>query len=204
MFPLGTVLVPSMMLPLRIFEPRYQEMVRRSVAANGEFGVVLIARGSEVGGGDVRHDVGTVAHIMGLQPLTDGGFLIQALGGRRILVDEWLPDDPYPQAIVSDYPELDPEPGLEERHDANVTLLRRVLALAAELGDAAAPATVELVNDPVAAAYQAASLAGLGPADLYDLLREAGPTSRAERLHQLLADRESLLEMRVAELRGNG
>ncbi|MCU1345025.1 MAG: peptidase family protein [Acidimicrobiia bacterium] len=203
MFPLGLVLVPSMMLPLRIFEPRYQEMVRACVASNGEFGVVLIARGSEVGGGDVRYDIGTVAQIMGLQPRTDGGFHISALGVRRIMVEEWLPDDPYPRALVSDYPELEPEPDFAERHAANVVLMRRVLALAAELGDPAPPATVDIVEDPVAAGYQMASLAGLGPADLYELLREPGPSARAERLLQMLGDQRLLLEMRLAELGGD-
>jgi Lon protease-like protein len=202
MFPLGVVLVPSMMLPLRVFEPRYQALMRACVADNGtgEFGVVLIARGSEVGGGDVRYDVGAVAQIMALQPLTDGGFHVQALGVRRLLVEEWLPDDPFPRALVSDYPDLEPEPDFEERHSANVVLFRRVLALAGELGDPAPPSTVDLAGDPVAASYQMASLAGLGPADLYDLLREPGPSSRAERLQQLLADQRLLLEMRLAEL----
>jgi Lon protease-like protein len=193
-----------MVLPLRIFEPRYQAMIRDCVAGNGEFGVVLIARGSEVGGGDVRYDVGTVAQIVGLQPNTDGGFHVQAMGVRRLLVEDWLPDDPYPRAIVADYPELEPEPDFEARHQANVVLLRRVLALAAELGDASPPADAELVEDPAAAAYQMASLAGLGPADLYDLLREAGPSPRAERLQDLLADQRLLLEMRLAELGRDG
>jgi Lon protease-like protein len=141
---------------------------------------------------------------MGLQPLTDGGFHLQALGVRRILVEEWLPDNPYPRALVSDYPDLEPEPDFAERHAANVVLFRRVLALAAELGDPSPPATVDLADDPVVAAYQAASLAGLGPADLYDLLREPGPSSRSEKLQQLLADQRLLLEMRLAELRGDG
>src|SRR3954447_11618971 len=108
MFPLGLVLVPSMMLPLRVFEPRYQEMVRACVADDGEFGVVLIARGSEVGGGDVRYDVGTVAQIMAVPPRTDGGFHLQALGTRRIRVAEWLPDAPYPKAMVTDFPDVEP------------------------------------------------------------------------------------------------
>ena len=204
MFPLGMVLVPSMMLPLRVFEPRYQALVRACVGEDGtgEFGVVLIARGSEVGGGDVRYDLGTVAQIMALQPRTDGGFHLQALGVRRILVEEWLPDDPYPRALVSDYPDLAPEPDFEERHAANVVLFRRVLALAAELGDPAPPSTVEVAGDPLAATYQVASMAGVGPADLYELLREPGPSSRAERLQRLLADQRLLLEMRLAELGG--
>ena len=64
MFPLGTVLFPSVFLPLHVFEPRYQELTRDCLAGDNEFGVVLIERGSEVGGGDARFDVGTVARII--------------------------------------------------------------------------------------------------------------------------------------------
>lgn len=53
MFPLGTVLLPGAILPLHVFEPRYQQLVRDCLdAPEHEFGVVLIDRGSEVGGGD--------------------------------------------------------------------------------------------------------------------------------------------------------
>ena len=61
MFPLGTVLFPHALLPLHVFEPRYRVMTERVLKATREFGVVLIERGSEVGGGDTRFDVGTVA-----------------------------------------------------------------------------------------------------------------------------------------------
>ena len=63
MFPLGTVLFPHMGLPLHVFEARYQALTRDCLDGNGEFGVVLIERGSEVGGGDTRFGVGTVALI---------------------------------------------------------------------------------------------------------------------------------------------
>ncbi|MEY2464632.1 MAG: ATP-dependent Lon protease, partial [Acidimicrobiaceae bacterium] len=63
MFPLGTVLFPSVFLPLHVFEPRYREMTRHCLDTQREFGVVLIERGSEVGGDDVRTQVGTVARI---------------------------------------------------------------------------------------------------------------------------------------------
>ena len=64
MFPLGTVLLPFAHLPLHIFEPRYRALVKDCLAGDGEFGVVLIERGHEVGGGDVRFGVGTVARIV--------------------------------------------------------------------------------------------------------------------------------------------
>ena len=67
-FPLGSVLFPGMPLPLRVFEPRYVAMIA-SVLGNAEreFGVVLIERGSEVGGGDVRfrHRHGRARHLGG-------------------------------------------------------------------------------------------------------------------------------------------
>src|SRR5439155_458702 len=61
MFPLGTVLFPFVVLPLHVFEPRYRALTRDCLAGSGEFGVVLIERGLEVGGGDERFPVGTVA-----------------------------------------------------------------------------------------------------------------------------------------------
>ncbi|MEN3314917.1 MAG: uncharacterized protein V7605_1151, partial [Acidimicrobiaceae bacterium] len=54
MFPLGTVLFPGLALPLHVFEPRYQSLVQACLDGDGHFGIVLIERGSEVGGGDVR------------------------------------------------------------------------------------------------------------------------------------------------------
>ena len=54
MFPLGTVLLPGGVLPLHVFEPRYRKMVTDCVESpDHEFGVVLIERGSEVGGGEL-------------------------------------------------------------------------------------------------------------------------------------------------------
>ena len=59
MFPLQSVLVPGAIVPLHVFEERYRTLVDRCVAMQEDFGVTLISRGSEVGGGDVRTDVGT-------------------------------------------------------------------------------------------------------------------------------------------------
>ena len=65
MFPLGTVLLPTGILPLHVFELRYRRMIEECLAADTpEFGVVMIERGREVGGGDQRSHVGTVARIV--------------------------------------------------------------------------------------------------------------------------------------------
>src|SRR2546427_2200311 len=104
MFPLGTVLLPYVVLPLRVFEPRYQALTRHVLAGTREFGVVLIERGFEVGGGDERFDVGTVARILEAAEAPDGRWRLLTVGSRRIRVEQWLEDDPYPRAMVLDLP----------------------------------------------------------------------------------------------------
>ena len=54
MVPLGTVLFPTMLLPLHVFEPRYRALVDDCVAGDGEFGVTLIERGTKYAGGNER------------------------------------------------------------------------------------------------------------------------------------------------------
>jgi len=197
MFPLGTVLVPSAGLPLHVFEPRYRALVHDVLAGDREFGVVLIERGSEVGGGDVRTDVGTMARIAEAREQPDGRFAVVAVGVRRIRVQAWLPDDPYPRAEVEDWP--DPEPGVDhtERLGPVVAALRRALALAAEAGAAVAASTIELADDPVLAGYQATAVAPVGPHDRQRLLASPTPDARLRLLAEVLDDAIEVLELRL-------
>ncbi len=110
MFPLGSVLVPHALLPLHVFEPRYRVLLFDCLGGDREFGVVLIERGSEVGGGDQRFDVATVARIAQAREFPDGRWFVLAVGSRRVDVVEWLPADPYPVALVETRPER-PWPG---------------------------------------------------------------------------------------------
>jgi ATP-dependent Lon protease len=194
MFPLGTVLFPTMVLPLHVFEPRYRALVQDCVAGDGEFGVVLIERGSEVGGGDVRTDVGTVARILEVDAIDDGRFVLAGVGTRRIRVDAWLEDDPYPRAEVSDW---DDESVATIPIDEVDALLRRALALAAELGEAPAPLDVELAAEPGLATFQVAAVAPLGPADRQAVLATPTTDGRMTLLASLLADRVELLQARL-------
>jgi Lon protease-like protein len=197
MFPLGTVLVPSAGLPLHVFEPRYRALVRDCLQADKEFGVVLIARGSEVGGDDVRTEAGTVARILDAVELPDGRWALATVGVRRIRVTRWLPDDPYPLAEVEDWPDAEPGRDLPDAVDACVALLRRALALAAEAGESTAPATVELTGDPVLASYQATAVAPIGPFDRQRLLVADTPDARIAALTDLLHDAIEVLELRL-------
>ena len=102
MFPLQSAFLPGEDLPLQIFEPRYAEMVRDCMRDNNpRFGTVLISQGREVGGGDMRCDVGTLARIAECVEIAGSGrFMLRCKTAERIKVCEWLPDDPYPRAVV--------------------------------------------------------------------------------------------------------
>jgi Lon protease-like protein len=205
MFPLGTVLLPFAHLPLHIFEPRYRALVKDCLAGDGEFGVVLIERGHEVGGGDVRFRVGTVARILQTAELPDGRWLVDAMGTERFRVTEWLPEDPYPQALVEDFDDepFDTTPVTEteaaERRTAVERLLRQVLALQVEMGFPAPSAVRSLDDDPVTAAYEAALLSPLGPMDSQKVLEARGTVARLTLLETLLDDARDVLSRRIAE-----
>jgi Lon protease-like protein len=195
MFPLGTALVPHQLLPLQVFEPRYRRLVEDCLAGDARFGVVLIERGSEVGGGDVRFDVGTVARILESAELPDGRIALATEGGRRLRVRAWLPDDPYPQAEVD---ELDDPPAGAGELAARAPLAAafdRVVALARELG-ASVPDDLALADDPNRAAWEATAIAPIGPLDVLAILREDDPVARAERVTVALIDAAELLELR--------
>ncbi len=198
MFPLGVVLFPGAVLPLHVFEPRYRELVRYCTEHEPEFGVVLIERGSEVGGGEVRNSVGTIARIMQLSELDDGRFALITVGTRRFEVAAWLPDDPYPVADVDEINEAEPAPEFEVRLAKVVSKLRRVLAVATEAGVDAMPATTEISDDPLVGQFHAAALAPLGPSDQFALLACHGPDERLELLDHLLDEQEATLRLHMS------
>ena len=204
-FPLGTVLLPRAHLPLHIFEPRYRTLVKDCLAGDGEFGVVLIERGQEVGGGDVRFGVGTVARIVQTAELPDGRWLVDAVGAGRFRVTEWLPEEPYPQAMVEAFDDeagdADPKGAAEaaQRRTAVERLLRQVLALQVELGFPAPSAVRTLDEDPAAAAFEAALLSPLGPLDSQKLLEAPGTVARLALLETMLGDARDLLAQRIGE-----
>ncbi len=204
MFPLGSVLFPGAVLPLHVFEPRYRQLVQDCLAGEAEFGVVLIERGSEVGGGDIRAMVGAVARMVEVTETPDGRYGVVAVGVRRVRVNTWLPEEIYPQADVDEWPDDDPLDAYEDRLAEVVGQLRRVLALRAELGEPVAAATSELADDPVLASYHAAALAPLGPADQYELLVAPGPDSRLQLLREMLDDAEIVARFELADAAATG
>jgi uncharacterized protein len=171
MFPLGTVLFPHMPLRLRVFEERYLIMLSELVKADDtRFGVVLIERGFEVGGGEQRFGIGTVAQM--LHVTADEGFVnLTAHGGRRLEVLSWLDDAPHPRAEVRELPELIWDDNLEPLRQEAERLVRRTLAVASEFAENIWPAGIELSADPVEASWQLSGIAPLNAIDQLTLLR---------------------------------
>jgi len=200
MFPLQTVLFPNAVMPLHVFEPRYRALAETCLRGDGRFGVVLIERGTEVGGGDARFSVGTVARIVEAARTPDGRYLLATVGTERFRVRRWLDDDPYPRADIEVLAES--ERAAERAQDQRVTverLLVRVLALRAELGGAASGADqVALAADPVRASFEAAAMAPIGPLDAQRVLEVDDVCERFDCLEQMLADEVELLQFRLA------
>jgi uncharacterized protein len=171
MFPLGSVLFPAMPTALRIFEERYKVMLSRVLQHDtAEFGIVLIERGSEAGGGEKRFDIATVARITQLE--ADAGTVgLVAWGERRVEVTRWLDDNPHPQAEVREVPELGWSDDLQPLRDEAEQVVRRTLAKASEFSEQRWSPEVELSDDPVQAAWQLAGIAPLGPMDQLRLLQ---------------------------------
>ncbi len=87
LFPLSTVLFPGGIMPLRIFETRYIDMVRGCLKSGALFGIVLIRSGSETGPAEV-FDIGTAARIVDWDVDGDGLLRITVLGENRFVVSE--------------------------------------------------------------------------------------------------------------------
>jgi Lon protease-like protein len=207
MFPLSAVLFPHAIMPLHVFEPRYRALMHDCLEGDPRFGVVLIERGSEVGGGDQRTDLGTRGVITRAAELQDGRWVLEVRGEAVIAVEEWLPDAPYPVALVTESePAPAPSPGtatLPLRPDLTEVLehteqrVRRARAVFAEHGGAPAlPPDFPLDGggDADVAAWQLCAAAPVNAYDAQRLLAKAGTRERLAGLAELMKEFEQDLQ----------
>jgi Lon protease-like protein len=124
LFPLRLVLFPGMRLPLHVFEERYRIMIGECIEQKAPFGVVLIERGREVGGGASVHAIGTSARIMHVERYPDGRMNLVVVGEHRFRVYDFFQHDPYPAANVVYIPHS--EPGSSETRYPSLERLVRV------------------------------------------------------------------------------
>ncbi|MDH5446179.1 MAG: LON peptidase substrate-binding domain-containing protein [Gammaproteobacteria bacterium] len=86
LFPLNTVLFPGGVLPLRIFEPRYLDMVSNCLRTETAIGVILIKEGSEVGNAARPYEVGTMTSICYWNKRKDGLLGVTLRGEKRFRI----------------------------------------------------------------------------------------------------------------------
>ena len=163
------------------------ELVSTASTGQPEFGVVLIERGSEVGGGDVRTEVGTVARIVEAGRFDRRRWALGTVGVRRIRSSAGSPTTP----IRSRGRGLAGGAGGRRRRrtaSRSISAFRRLLALAAELGSAGVSGHRRVWSTtPPSPCYQMTAGAPLGPADRQSILLgrptrgPVGPLGRAAR-----------------------
>lgn len=202
MFPLGSVLFPHLPLALRVFEERYLLMLANILQNEpSEFGVVLIERGSEVGGGDRRFNIGTVARIEQVGTTGDAVAVI-SVGTRRISVERWVDDGDYPQAEVTELAELawkdDYQPLLSQAE----SVVRRTIARAGEFVELPWRSDVEIDTDPVIASWQLAGISPLQEIDQCALLRSESIPELLTRLIDLTVEAGDTLTARWGDEEG--
>ena len=198
MFPLGSVLFPSMPLTLRIFEERYLKLLGDLMGSDQpEFGVVLVSRGSEVGGGDLRMSVGTIASVTEIGT-TDEFLGLESFGSRRFTVTDWLPDDPYPIADIELIPDLIWDDSLMPARVHLESQVRKLLALASEFGDLLFGADITLSDDPMSAVWQMAGILPIGELDRFDLLRSQSAEDLIAQTYEIVTTADETLRAMLA------
>ena len=190
LFPLRTVLFPGGTLPLRIFEPRYVDMIRWCMREGKGFGVVLLRDGSDVL--DAKdpdskakvaqiYDVGTQAHIIDFDQADNGLLGIVAQGGEKFSVIETeVARDGLMRARVRLLSE--PAQSLSERYDPMVSVLRDLLAhpLIQELNP-----QVDF-NEDRSVSHRVADLLPIAPEAKQWLLEMSAPEARLTELQAII------------------
>lgn len=205
MFPLGGVALPGERLPLRIFEPRYRQLLDDCLAdPDGPyFGSVLIERGSEVGGGDERTAVGSRLRITGHRPLAHGQYLVECITESRIRVDRWLADDPYPRAQAEDWPDEPGPPKMDFSAIAEeIAELFSAIGRLAEKQDAAAPPPPDFDGLPVVPGdclFALATQVPMSQADRQSILAAPGSRERARALRDAIADVRGVVDFQLTD-----
>lgn len=205
MFPLEVAMLPGEKLPLRIFEPRYSALVQTCLqAADPVFGVVLITAGREVGGGETRSDVGTLAHIAEYDDLGAGRYNLICTMRERFRVLEWQPDDPFPRAAAELWPD---EPGaavdtavIRDIEDRMVALFERIAAArGVQVNARDILSGADESGDPALWLYALAVRLPLGQADRYSVLAAPTVAERAAALSDAVDTVTAMVEFQLSE-----
>lgn len=183
LFPLSAVLYPGGRLELRIFEPRYLDLVRECSRTGSGFGVCLIVRGTEAGAPAVPAAIGSVARIVDFSTLPDGLLGIVARGGERFRVRRTRVRDSG--LVVGEVDLLPDDPALPVPAESGLlaTILRR---LAEQVGGELGAASDARFDDAAWVAWRLAELLPLELEERQQLLQSDDPAQRLRWLAEWL------------------
>ncbi len=180
LFPLGTVLFPGGLLPLKVFEQRYVDMTKTCLRDSTPFGVCLIREGHEVGQPAAPHGIGCLAHIAQWDVPHPNLFAVLARGGKRFRI---LDTTVAGNGLITARIETLPEP---TQPDAIDRACQEVLRLAVErAGAESVPGPLQLDN-PVWVSYRLAEILPVSPQEKQALLEETDTAARLDQLRNLL------------------
>lgn len=171
LFPLDTVLFPGMVLPLHIFEEHYKFMIRRCIAEEQPFGVVLLREGRAEGGvSDNIYEIGTTARITQVNQLPDDRFQILSLGVQRFRIRETHHLNPYLTGLVEAFPLVSRDLDATQKSARRMSrYLLRFLDIFKEVGKLEFDFD-KFPDDPTTLAFLSAIVMPIENADKQDLL----------------------------------
>ncbi len=193
LFPLNAVLLPYQAIPLHVFEDRYRRMIRRCIAEDRSFGVVLIRQGDETGDPDVTpYMVGTSARILEHSTLPDGKLHLTAVGERRFRIRRIERDDGHLVGLVEPIIELEWTDTPE--HDTLISRAKDAfrLHISALFGGKDVNLKISYTDDPVALSFAIAGCIHLSTLEKQRILEI---TDTAERMREIVP----LLEAQAVE-----
>ena len=183
LFPLNIVLFPGGALPLRIFETRYVDMVRRCMRGSQAFGVALIREGKEVGPAET-FDVGTLAKIVDFHQLSDGLLGLSCVGEQRFRIRSRGRQADGLNLAEVDWLASEPAVAVPERHARLPELLKSVLP---QLGEVYTGIEMRL-DDAAWVGHRLAEILPIPLADKQRCLELDDPVERLDVLGPLVKD----------------
>lgn len=183
LFPLNTVLFPSLPLPLHIFEERYKLMIGTCAVGDRQFGVCLIKDGVEVGGPAEPFEVGTIARIAEIERMPDGRMNLMTFGTERFRLLEVTQREPYLIGQVSIVPAV-----IEELDNGLVSdVADRLLTYLGNIRQVKRlPSRDDLVADVDRLTYLVAATLNLPPRDRQSMLETDSTMARLRQVRTLL------------------
>lgn len=188
LFPLKAVLLPGAAMALRVFEPRYLDLVRECGRSGHGFGICLILEGHEAGAPATPAAYGTEAAIEDFGSTEQGLLTLQVRGQRRFRVRRTRVRDNGLIVGDIDWLPADPDDELRAEHGLLSTMLMRVLEQVGDgVGREHGKAPASRLDDAAWVGWRLAELLPLSPAQRQSLLQEDDPHARLDQLLALMA-----------------